>query len=214
MKLKPKTQRTFELLAALYPEAQTELHYSDPFQLLVATILSAQCTDARVNQVTKVLFGKIRTPCDFARCSQKRLEEIIRPTGFFRQKAKSIRGAAAALVEHHAGRVPQTMEELIALPGVGRKTANVVLGNAFGTPGLAVDTHVRRLAQRIGLSSHSDPEKIEADLTALLPPTRWTLMSHLLISHGRRVCKARKPICERCPLRKLCNHYQKAARDV
>lgn len=192
-------------LKAEYPDADTELNWTNPLELLVATMLSAQTTDVRVNSVTGDLFRKYRTADDYAAADQAELEEDIRPTGFYRNKAKALRGMAQALVEGHDGEVPATMEALVALPGVGRKTANVVLGNAFGVDeGVVVDTHVRRLSQRLGLTAHEDPEKIEDGLLVLVPEGERALFSHLLIFHGRRVCKARKPDCEGCVLSDIC----------
>jgi endonuclease III len=192
-------------LMAEYPNATTELHWTNPLELLVATILSAQTTDVRVNGVTKTLFGKYRTARDYAEADPSELEEDIRPTGFFRNKARALQGMARALLEDHAGEVPRTMDELVALPGVGRKTANVVLGNAFGIDeGIVVDTHVRRLSNRLGLTGHQNPEKIEQDLMRTVPKEDWTVFSHLLILHGRRVCKARKPDCPNCVLNDVC----------
>jgi endonuclease-3 len=188
-----------------YPEATTALQHADPLQLLVATILSAQCTDARVNMVTKDLFAKYHTAEQYANADPQVLEQEIKSTGFFRQKTKSILGMAQALQEHHGGNVPATMEELTALPGVGRKTANVVLGNAFGIDvGVVVDTHVRRISNRLGLTTHSDPEKIERDLMQVVPQSKWTPFAHLLIHHGRQICTARSPKCEICPIAPEC----------
>ena len=188
-----------------YPDARTELDWENPLQLLVATMLSAQSTDVRVNEVTKRLFEKYRTAEDYAQADLGRLEEEIHPVGFFRNKARSIKGMARALVEVHGGEVPRTMTELVQLPGVGRKTANVVLGNAFGIDeGIVVDTHVRRLSNRLGLSSEHDPEKIERDLLRIVSEGERTLFSHLLIFHGRRVCKSRKPDCPGCVLNDIC----------
>ena len=202
------------LLSAEYPEAGCSLAYTDPFELLVATILSAQCTDARVNQVTPALFREFPDAPSMAAASQERIEELIRSTGFFRSKAKSIVGAAREIVRSHGGRVPGTMDALVALPGVGRKTANVVLGNAFGRPGgVVVDTHVGRLARRLGWSRHTDPEKVEADLNALVPEARWVWISHALILHGRAVCSSRKPRCESCRLAGLCPKVGTGAPD-
>ena len=198
-------------LRAEYPGAECSLEHADAFQLLVSTILSAQCTDARVNSVTPALFRRFPTPAAMARAGSE-LEELIRSTGFFNAKAKSIRGACRAIVEEHGGRVPSTMEELHALPGVGRKTANVVLGNAFGAPGgVVVDTHVGRLARRLGWSRHADPVKVEADLNALLPREEWVFVSHALILHGRRACPSRSPRCGSCPLADLCPRVGVAA---
>jgi endonuclease-3 len=188
-----------------YPDARTELVWSNPLELLVATILSAQTTDVQVNRVTEKLFTKYRTAEDYADSSLDELEENIRPTGFYRNKARSLRGMARALVEEHGGEVPSTMSELVALPGVGRKTANVVLGNAFGiNEGIVVDTHVRRVSDRLGLTEGSDPAKIEQELMRLVPEGDWTIFSHLLILHGRRTCKARKPDCPNCILNDIC----------
>ncbi len=192
-------------LRAAYPEAGCSLEHADPLELLVATILSAQCTDARVNIVTKTLFAKYRTADDYATADPAVFEEEIKSTGFFRNKTKSVLGMAAALVEKHGGRVPDTMEALVALPGVGRKTANVVLGNAFGKDeGVVVDTHVARIAPLLGLTKETDPERIEQDLMALVPKSSWTLFPHLLIHHGRAVCIARRPQCGACTLADLC----------
>ena len=188
-----------------YPDARTELDWRDPLELLVATILSAQTTDVRVNQVTRGLFEKYRAAEDYAAADPAQLEEEIRPTGFYRNKARALQGMARALLERHGGEVPRTMAELVALPGVGRKTANVVLGNAFGVDeGIVVDTHVRRVSTRLGLTEEGDPEKIERDLMRVVPGEDWTIFSHLLIFHGRRVCKARKPDCPNCVLNDPC----------
>ena len=192
-------------LKAQFPDAQTELDWTNPLELLVATILSAQTTDVRVNAVTQTLFDKYRTAADYAEADPAELEQDIRPTGFYRNKARSLQGMARALVEEHGGEVPRTMPELVALPGVGRKTANVVLGNAFGVDeGIVVDTHVRRVSNRLGLTDEQDPEKIERDLMAVVPKEDWTVFSHLMIFHGRRICKARKPDCPSCPLNDIC----------
>jgi len=203
-----RTERAKALVAAfpkVYPDAHCELNFKTPLQLLVATILSAQCTDKRVNMVTPSLFARYRSAADFARATPAELEKAIQSTGFFRNKARSIRAAATAIQTLHNGRVPQTMEELRALPGVGRKTANVVLGNAFSkNEGVVVDTHVARLSQRLGLTTHKDPEKIERDLMKLIQQKDWTNWSHWLIWHGRRRCFARKPDCPNCDVLKLC----------
>jgi endonuclease-3 len=192
-------------LKAEYPDARTELDWSNPLELLVATILSAQTTDVQVNRVTERLFSKYRTAEDYAASTPDELEEDIRPTGFYRNKARSLRGMASALVEEHRGEVPRTMSELVALPGVGRKTANVVLGNAFGAnEGIVVDTHVRRVSGRLGLTEGTDPVKIEQDLMEIVPEGDRTIFSHLLILHGRRTCKARKPDCPNCILNDIC----------
>jgi endonuclease-3 len=191
-------------LAGLYPDAACALHFEGPLQLLIATILSAQCTDAQVNRVTPALFARYPDAAAFAAAPAADLERLIRPTGFFRAKTRNIQGCCRAIVEGHVGDVPRTMEELTALPGVGRKTANVVLGNAFATPGIPVDTHVIRLSRRLGLTEESDPVKIERDLAALLPAKEWTMFGHRLIHLGRQVCHARKPRCTGCGLAKLC----------
>jgi endonuclease-3 len=197
--------RIIELLSAEYPDAHVALEFSDPLQCLVATILSAQCTDERVNFVTKTLFKKYRKPQDFLKVPVEELASDIRSTGFFNQKTKSIRGACTRIVEVYGGRVPATMDELLTLPGVARKTANIVLGNAFGVvDGIAVDTHVRRLANRLGFSDEQDPDKIEADLMALVPRDRWFDFTYVLIDHGRALCQAKKPRCEECPVSELC----------
>jgi endonuclease-3 len=189
----------------VYPDAHCALDHASPYQLLVATILSAQCTDARVNMVTPALFRKYPTVEDLARADQGELEEMIRSTGFFRNKARSLVGMARAVVADHNGVLPRTMDQLRALPGVGRKTANVVLGNAFGlNEGITVDTHVTRLSGLLGLTKHTDAEKIEQDLMKVIPRDDWTLVSHLLIEHGRRVCIARRPQHEKCVLRDIC----------
>lgn len=193
------------ILRRTYPDAKCSLDHHTPLQLLVATILSAQCTDERVNIVTRDLFRKFKSAQDYARATEAQLGEDIRSTGFYRNKSKSIRAMAAALVEKHHGQVPQTMDELTALAGVGRKTANVVLGNAFGQNiGIVVDTHVTRLSQRLELSRHTDPQKIEWDLIEIVPKEDWTLWSHLLIFHGRQICIARHPRCEQCPILEHC----------
>jgi endonuclease-3 len=195
----------YDRLAAAYPDAHCALDHRNAFELLAATILSAQCTDARVNMVTPSLFARYPTACELADARQEDVEEIIRSTGFFRSKAKSLVGMASALVERHGGEVPRSMEELTALPGVGRKTANVILGNAFGlNEGVVVDTHVARLSHRLGLVTGDDPVKIERKLMKLVPRERWTMLSHLLIEHGRQVCDARKPRCGECVLADTC----------
>jgi endonuclease-3 len=192
-------------LKEAYPEAKTELKWENPLQLLVATILSAQSTDVRVNEVTKGLFEKYRAAEDYAEADLAELEEKIRPVGFFRNKARSLKGMAHALVEDHGGEVPRAIPDLVRLPGVGRKTANVVLGNAFGVDeGVVVDTHVRRVSGRLGLTEHHDPEKIERDLLGVVPEGERVFFSHLLIFHGRRVCQARKPDCPGCVLNHVC----------
>jgi endonuclease III len=205
MTARERVKQLIEIWPKVYPNAHTELNFKNPLQLLVATILSAQCTDKRVNMVTPALFKKYRTAKDYADASQTEFENAIKSTGFFRSKTKSIRGAMRAIAEEHGGKVPDTMEALTALPGVGRKTANVVLGNAFHRDeGIVVDTHVIRLSQRLGLTKHKDAEKIELDLMKLVPREHWTNWSHWLIWHGRRRCFARKPDCGQCEVFRLC----------
>ncbi|MEX0745621.1 MAG: endonuclease III [Phycisphaeraceae bacterium] len=202
---KRRAGRVYRKLEHTYPDATCALQHRNAFELLVATILSAQCTDDRVNMTTPALFAKYPTPAALAASEPADVEKLIRSTGFYRNKAKSIRGAAQALVDHHADSVPDTMEELLKLPGVARKTANVVLGNAFGqNVGVVVDTHVTRLSNRLGFTTHTDAKKIERDLMPLFPQKNWTMLSHLLIFHGRQICKARKPQCDNCPLLKDC----------
>ena len=203
--LRAHASELYGRLAALYPDAHCELDFRSPYELLAATILSAQCTDKRVNMVTPQLFARYPDASALAAAPQGDVEEIIKSTGFFRAKAKSLIGMAQAIVDRHGGRVPQTMEELVALPGVGRKTANVVLGNAFGINlGVVVDTHVGRLALRLGLTKEKDALKVEQALIPLFPAGQWTMLSHLLIWHGRRVCDARKPRCGECTLSDIC----------
>lgn len=213
-----KTQQTrldrvkviLPLLKETYPDAKCSLNFTTPLELLVATILSAQCTDDRVNIVTKTLFKKYKSAKAYAAAKPEELEKDIQSTGFYRNKAKSLRAMATSLLENHNGQVPQTMDELTHLAGVGRKTANVVLGNAFGqNVGITVDTHVARLSERLGLTTHTDPVKIEQDLIPLIPQQDWTLWSHLLIHHGRAICQARKPKCPDCPLLPHCPTGQK-----
>jgi endonuclease-3 len=199
-----RVEKIWPLLRKAYPDATIALNFTNPLELLIATILSAQCTDVRVNMVTKDLFQKYRSASDWAQADRKQIEEDIRTTGFFRNKAQNIKGACARLVAEHQGEVPRTMDELTALPGVGRKTANVVLGNAFGTPGIVCDTHVIRLSRRLELSDNTDPVKLEFDLADIVPKKRWTLFSHLLVFHGRTICKARKPDCPGCPIAEYC----------
>lgn len=202
-----RARRINRLLADRYPDAHCELDFTSPLALLVATILSAQTTDVRVNLVTPLLFARYPDAAAYAGADRAELEEIIRSTGFFRAKAQSLIGLGQALVERYAGEVPARMRDLVTLPGVGRKTANVVLGNAFGVPGLPVDTHVGRVARRLGLTTEEDPVKVETELGGLLPPRDWTMFSHRLIFHGRRTCHARKPACGACPLAALCPSY-------
>ncbi|MFN2480529.1 MAG: endonuclease III [Pyrinomonadaceae bacterium] len=200
-----RTRKLVSRLKKSYPDARCSLNFSTPLELLVATILSAQCTDERVNLVTAELFRKYRRPDDYAAVAQEELERDIRPTGFFRNKAKAIQGACKLISERHGARVPETMEELLELPGVARKTANVVLGNAFRiSSGVVVDTHVSRLSQRLALTLETQPEKIERDLCELVPRADWIEFPHLLIAHGRAVCKARTPLCADCLLLELC----------
>ncbi len=201
---KTRAAQILTRLGRAYPGADIELRFGNPLELLAATILSAQCTDQRVNAVTATLFERYRTAEDWARAHPATLEKEIHSTGFFKSKARSLIGMGQALAERHGGDVPRTVEELTALPGVGRKTANVVLGNAFGIPALAVDTHVTRVSQRLGFTRADDPEKIHGDLCALFPRPKWTQATHLLIIHGRRTCGARKPDCPRCPVLALC----------
>ncbi|MGW0517935.1 endonuclease III [Crossiella sp. NPDC003009] len=200
-------------LAEGYPDAHCELDFTNPLELAVATILSAQCTDKRVNEVTPALFAKYRTAADYAGADRAELEEYIRPTGFFRNKAASIMGLGAALVEKHAGQVPKRLVDLVQLPGVGRKTANVILGNAFGVPGITVDTHFGRLVRRWGWTTETDPVKVEKIIGELVPRKEWTMLSHWIIFHGRRVCHARKPACGACFLAKECPSYGEGELD-
>ena len=200
-----RAARLYDVLAATYPDAHCALDHHNAFELLAATILSAQCTDKRVNMVTPVLFERYPNAAALATAKQEDVEEIIRTTGFFRNKAANLIATAGALVDRHGGEVPADMDALVALPGVGRKTANVVLGNAFGrNEGIVVDTHVSRLSQRLGLTADTDPVKIESSLIPLFPNDRWTMLSHLLIEHGRQLCDAKKPRCGECPLLELC----------
>ena len=199
------------ILDQLYPKAKCSLDFNTPLELLVATVLSAQCTDERVNQVTKNLFNKYRTAADYADVPLEELEEDIRSTGFFRNKAKSLKNCGAALVEAHQGEVPGSLDKLVKLPGIGRKTANVILGSAFKIPGIVVDTHVGRITQRMGLTREQDPVKIEFDLMEIIPKDKWTVFSHQLIQHGRKICNARKPKCGECLLLEHCDFGQSAA---
>jgi endonuclease-3 len=203
--LRRRTTQILAILKQTYPDAHCALHFTTPLELLIATILSAQCTDERVNQVTPALFVRCPDAASLAAISQSELEKIIHSTGFYRAKARSLRSCAASLVADHEGKVPRTMEGLHNLAGVGRKTANVVLGNAFGlAEGVVVDTHVGRLSRRMGLTRHLDPVKVESALVRLIPKEDWTLVSHLLIAHGRKRCNARKPDCAQCEVKKLC----------
>ncbi len=203
-KKRERTKKIFETLDPLYTYEKTALKYKTPFQLLISTILSAQCTDKQVNEVTRALFKKYKKPEDYLNAPITELEEDVRSTGFFRNKSKSIKGCVQGLLDLYGGEVPSTMEELLILPGVGRKTANCVLGAAFDVPGVVVDTHVKRLALRLGLSGMQNPDKIEKDIEKLLPEGRWRRFSDILIYHGREICKARNPNHTRCPVFKLC----------
>jgi endonuclease-3 len=211
--LRTRAGRIVRTLARLYPDAHCALDYANPLQLLIATILSAQCTDERVNQVTPALFARYPDALAFATAEPAELEKMIKSTGFFRNKAKNILACCRQLMELHNGQVPRTMEELVPLAGVGRKTANVILGNAYDVPGIPVDTHVGRLSQRMGLSMHADPVKIERDLMALVPRKKWTMFGHRMIFHGRQVCHARKPQCDQCALAKVCPRVGLPSRD-
>lgn len=209
MELNSKVKTILEFLDKKYPDAGCSLHYKNPFELLVATILSAQCTDERVNKVTNELFKRYNTPEDFANADLEDLKELVKPTGFFNNKAKNIKKMAITLVEEFDSKVPDTMDKLIKLPGVGRKTANVVLGNFYQSEGVVVDTHVKRVTQRLGMTKHTDPEKIEKDLMNILPKDRWDIFSHQIILFGRETCGARKIKCDLCSLSKICDFYKK-----
>ncbi|MGQ9646610.1 MAG: endonuclease III [Thermodesulfobacteriota bacterium] len=212
MKKEQNIKRVKEIIKILtkeIPDSRIALKFSNPLELLVATILSAQCTDVKVNQVTETLFKKYRSARDYAEANPKEFENEIKPTGFYRNKAKSIQKCCKELVTRFGGNVPKTLEELVTLPGVGRKTANVILGNAFNIPGIAVDTHVHRVSQRIGLTKKDDPVKIEFDLMEIVSKEEWTHFSNLLIWHGRKTCVARKPLCGQCPIRKWCDYGSK-----
>jgi len=204
--LKKRVKEIIKMLSKEIPDSRIALRFSNPLELLIATILSAQCTDVKVNQVTVDLFEKYHTVKDYAEANLAKLEEEIRPTGFYRNKARSIQKCCQELVKRFGGEVPKTLEELVTLPGVGRKTANVILGNAFGVPGIAVDTHVHRVSQRIGLTKNDDPVKIEFDLIEIVPKEEWSHFSNLLIWHGRKTCTAKKPLCGICPIRKRCDY--------
>jgi len=210
--LRKRVTKIIEILSKAIPDSRIALKYSNPLELLIATVLSAQCTDVKVNQVTAGLFKKYRSAKDYAESDLSKLEEEIRPTGFYRNKAKSIQRCCQELVKRFGGNVPKTLEQLVTLPGVGRKTANVVLANAFGIPGIVVDTHVHRVSRRIGLTRNDDPVKVEFDLMEIVPHEEWTHFSNLLIWHGRRTCVARKPLCGICPIRKCCDYGLKAKR--
>lgn len=199
-----RVRKILPVLKKLYPEAKTALNFKNPLQLLIATILSAQCTDVRVNMVTKDLFKKYKSPKDWAKADVRQIESDIKSTGFYHNKAVNIKNSCTAIIEKFNNKIPSTMDELTTLPGVGRKTANVVLGNAFGVPAIACDTHVIRLSRRLQLSENSDPVKLEFDLAEIIPKKSWTLFSHLLILHGRNICRARRPDCENCRITKFC----------
>jgi endonuclease-3 len=208
-----RARRINRELALVYPDAHCELDFTSPFELLIATVLSAQTTDVRVNMVTPALFAKYPTSADLAAADRADIEAIIQSTGFFRAKTQSIIGLSQALVERFDGEVPGRLEDLVTLPGVGRKTANVVLGNAFGVPGITVDTHFKRLARRFGWTVNTDADKVEADVAALIPKPEWTILSHRLIWHGRRCCHARRPACGACALARLCPSYGEGPTD-
>lgn len=199
-----RIKNIWPILKKAYPRAKIALDFVNPLELLIATILSAQCTDTRVNIVTKVLFKKYTSAADFVRAEIKQIEQDIKSTGFYRNKAISIKGSCTKILEEFGGKVPNTMAKLLTLPGVGRKTANCVLGDAFGIPGITCDTHVIRLSRRLALSENGNPVKLEFDLDEIVPQKNWTLFSHLLISHGRNICKARKPDCQNCPISGYC----------
>ncbi len=208
-----RARRIYRELAALYPDAHTELNFSSPLELLVATILSAQTTDRTVNQVTPVLFARYRTAADYASAGRDEMEKIIQPTGFFRAKTNSLISLGQALCDRFGGEVPRRMSDLVTLPGVGRKTANVVLGNAFGVPGISVDTHFARLSRRFGWTTSTDPDKIEQEVGALFPRRDWIHLSHCVIWHGRRVCHARRPACGACAVASLCPSFGEGPTD-
>ncbi len=206
MDVKQRALEIIKIFDEIYPDAGCSLTYEDPLQLLIATQLSAQCTDERVNQVTPDLFRKYKNAHDFANADVRELEQDIKPTGFFRNKARNIIGCCRMIVEQFGGKVPDNMEDLLKLPGVGRKTANLVLGDIFGVPGIVVDTHVGRLSRRMGFTRHDDPVKVEFDLMKILPREKWTRFCHQMIYHGRKYCKARKPDCSACPVKSLCDY--------
>jgi endonuclease-3 len=208
-KIAERAAAILKTLNSRYPQVKPQLFYRNPFELLVATILSAQCTDSQVNRVTPGLFKRMRKPQEFVKTPVTEIERLVRPTGFYRNKARNIKACCEALIERHGGRVPRTLEELVALPGVGRKTANVVLGAAFDTPGVVVDTHVGRISGRLGLTQNKDPKKIELDLMRILPRQEWSDFSLRLIFFGRETCTARKPKCPICPLDPLCPYPHK-----
>ncbi|MCJ7542649.1 MAG: endonuclease III [Desulfobacterales bacterium] len=212
IKDKARSAKIQHILKITYPDVKTQLRNANPFELLVATILSAQCTDKQVNHVTKDLFNRLKTPQDFAGASNETIEELIRSTGYFRNKAKNIKNCSKSLLEKYGGQVPQTLDELVKLPGVGRKTANVVLGSAFDIPGIVVDTHVARISKRLGLTENKNPVKIEYDLMEIIPREKWNVFSLQLIYFGRAICKARKPLCPTCPLYDLCEFPDKISK--
>ena len=207
LKQKQRAAKVLARLRAAYPDADCELVFSNPLELAIAAILSAQCTDKRVNMVTPALFRKYRTASDWARTPQATLEKEIRSTGFFRNKAKNIRALCKVLEEKHGGKIPDELDVLIGLPGIGRKTANLLIATAYGQPGIIVDTHFRRLSQRLGFTTSNDPDKIEFELKAIVPEESWTDWSHCMVFHGRRCCFARKPNCHGCPINKLCPSF-------
>ncbi len=207
--LKKRVKEIIKILSKEIPDTRIALKFYTPLELLIATILSAQCTDVKVNQVTVDLFKKYRSAKDYAESDLEKLEGEIRPTGFYRNKAKAVQKCCQEVIKRFGGEVPNTLEELVSLPGVGRKTANVILGNAFGIPGIVVDTHVHRVSRRIGLTKNDDPTKIEFDLMEIVPKGKWTYFSNLLVWHGRRTCIARKPLCEACSIRKWCDYGSK-----
>ncbi|MCK4913320.1 MAG: endonuclease III [Planctomycetes bacterium] len=204
-----RVSKIFPILKKTYPDAKIALNFSNNLELLIATILSAQCTDVRVNIITKDLFKKYKSIADWAKAPIEKIEEDIKSAGFYHNKAISIKGSCEAIIENFSGKVPDTIEELVTLPGVGRKTANVVLGNGFGKPAIACDTHVIRLSRRLGLSANSDAVKLEFDLAEIIPERNWIMFSHLLIFHGRNICKARKPNCKSCPIARYCPAAEK-----
>jgi endonuclease-3 len=208
-----RARKMNRVLGETYPDAHCELDFETPFQLLIATVLSAQTTDVRVNLTTPALFAKYPTPEDLAAANPEEVEEILKPTGFFRAKTKSVMGLSLALRDRFGGEVPRTLDEMVTLPGVGRKTANVVLGNAFDVPGITVDTHFSRLSRRFGWTAETDPVKIEHEVGELIPRTEWTILSHRLIWHGRRICHARRPACGACPLARLCPAFGEGPTD-
>ncbi len=213
LELKKRAKSIFQILGKVFPDAKCELDFANPLQLLVATVLSAQCTDKRVNQVTPALFNRYPNAKAFASANREELEELIKSTGFYRNKATSILGLAAAIESDFAGEVPSKLQDLVNLPGVGRKTANVVLSNAFNVPGITVDTHVGRIARRLGWTSNSDPVKVEFDLMEIFPSKDWTQLNHRLIFFGRRICHAKKPACGACPVAKMCPKFGEGPTD-